>query len=66
MSADLHDKHDEFSNSVLVWITFGCSINSSVEFTYPVSLMQFLTFSNFPLQAFLTCEIILMAQSLAA
>ena len=36
------------------FITFGCSIKSSVEFTKPVNLTQDLIFDRSLLQAFLT------------
>ena len=38
------------------FITLGCSINSSVEFTKPVSLMHDLTLERSSAQAFLACD----------
>ena len=48
------------------FITLGCSVNSSVEFTNPVNLIHDLILDKSSLHAFLTCEIILNAHLLAA
>ena len=47
-------------------IIFGCSVNSSVEFTKPVNFTQDLTFDKSLSHAFLTWAIMLNAHLLAA
>ena len=48
------------------FITFGCSIKSSVELTKPVSFTQHLILERSPPQATFACEIILSPHLLAA
>ena len=48
------------------FITFGCSIKSSVELTKPVSLMHDFILDKSPSQAFLACATILNAHLFAA
>ena len=40
-------------------ITFGCSVKSFVELTYPLSFIHDFIFDKSPLQAFFACEIML-------
>ena len=47
-------------------ITFGCSIKSSVELTYPVSFTHDLILLRLLSQAFFACAIILIAHLSAA
>ena len=48
------------------FITIGCSVKSSEEFTNPVSFRQDLIFDKSSPHAFFACEIILNAHLLAA
>ena len=48
------------------FITLGCSIKSSVEFTNPVNLIQDLTLDKSLSQAFLTWAMMLKAHLFAA